>query len=231
MVFKLTVSVLGICHLLGLHFYLLISLLSSRAPNSSLHHSFSFLRDAVCLYQTWSRYLISDGQCCWCLNILLGLTSNPLDFVNLICTPHFGSFSQISAKWDPLFTICFPDTLNWQKVWKSMMRTSPPTEVLDSCQQLALPLPAWRHPHWSPLFCRPQVICLVSFFRIKYKVRLWRDYDYLKSRVHTTWGWLSCFLLHTELGFWVQRQNERLSSSGAAVGFACHISITASIFW
>lgn len=117
MVFKLTVSVLGICHLLGLHFYLLISLLSSRAPNSSLHHSFSFLRDAVCLYQTWSRYLISDGQCCWCLNILLGLTSNPLDFVNLICTPHFGSFSQISAKWDPLFTICFPDTLNWQKVW------------------------------------------------------------------------------------------------------------------
>lgn len=107
MVFKLTVSVLGICHLLGLHFYLLISLLSSRAPNSSLHHSFSFLRDAVCRYQTWSRYLISDGQCCWCLNILLGLTSNPLDFVNLICTPHFGSFSQISAKWDPLLPFAF----------------------------------------------------------------------------------------------------------------------------
>ena len=139
MVFKLTVSVLGICHLLALHFYLLISSLSSRTPNSSLHQSFSFLRDPVCLYQTWSRYLISDGQCCWCLNILPGLTSNPLDFVHLICIPHFGSFSQISARWDPLFTICFPDNLNWQKVWESMTHTSPPTEVLDSAVGTAPP--------------------------------------------------------------------------------------------
>lgn len=32
----------------------------------------------------------------------------------------FGSFSWPFAKWDPLFPICFPDTLSWHKVRESM---------------------------------------------------------------------------------------------------------------
>ena len=102
MVFELAVSALGICRFLALHFYLLISSHSSWTPSSSVHHRFSFLGDPVCLYQTWSRHVISDGQCCWCLDILPSLTSNtlalPIILAPLLPYSFFFSFGE-SREW------------------------------------------------------------------------------------------------------------------------------------
>lgn len=79
-------------------------------------------------------------------------------------------------------------------------------------------------------FLPPQFICLVSSFRIKYTVSLWREHNYLKNSIHTVWGWLSDFLSHRT---WFLRVEAEwgLSSSGAAVGFAHDISTTTSIFF
>ena len=151
LVFELAVSALGICHFLALHFYLLISSHSSWTPSSSLHHGFSFLHDPVCLYQTWSRHVISDGQCCWCLDILSSLTSNTLALPTrlalhiLVLSPR----SLLSGILSLPFAFL---TLNQQKVWTSVMHTSPPTEALGWSLQLTPPL---QYPHCSPLFCLP----------------------------------------------------------------------------
>ena len=129
MVFELAVSALGICRFLALHFYLLISSHSSWTPSSSVHHRFSFLGDPVCLYQTWSRHVISDGQCCWCLDILPSLTSNTLALPTWLAL-HILVLSPRSLLSGILSLLSAFLTLNPQKVWTSMLHTSPPTEVL-----------------------------------------------------------------------------------------------------
>ena len=138
---------------------------------------------------------------------------------------HSGSFSQIFAKWDPLFTICFPNTEPAEGMNKHEAHIS-------SCWSFGLISAGGTAPPASLLvtpFLPPQVICLVSSFRIKYTASLWREHNYLKNSIHTVWECLSYFLSH-RTWFLRAEAEEGLSSSGAALGFAYDISTTTSIF-
>lgn len=105
------------------------------------------------------------------------------------------------------------------RTWeKSMIPAFPLNEALDTLH-LEMPLPVCNAPSlFTPFLLSSSQ--LVSFL-LQIKVKKWGSEGIItiKNLRYPAWGWLSHFLLHLDLGFWVQRQNKGLSSNRAAVGF------------